>query len=122
MILALGFFVATPVWWWTHGIGAFDAWTLAFLLWQAMPFAVLAVLYGSELFSAIGTIVTGLGTTALTILGSIAIERSESSTASIGYLYLPIWYTLLVVAACVVDLGARAVLRRIGGKPADAAR
>ena len=81
-----------------------------------MPFAVLALLRWYGRFSAAGTILTAVLVTGLTVVGYIEIDRSESSTAAIGLVYFPIWFTLLVVVAYVVDLGTRHVPGASGDK------
>lgn len=84
--------------------------TVGFAVWQAVPFAVLALLHRRSGFSDLGTVVTAVIFTGLTVLGYIEVERSDSSTAALTY---PIWFTLLVVVAYLVDIGTRHVLQRL---------
>lgn len=87
--------------------------TVGFAVWQAVPFAVLALLHRRSGLSDLGTVVTAVIFTGLTVLGYIEVERSDSSTAALGFLIYPIWFTLLVVVAYLVDIGTRHVLQRL---------
>lgn len=109
-VLALGLVITVPLWWWLDG--GIDAWAVGFILWQATPFAALAVLHGSGAFSTLGTVATAVAVAGLTVFGYVGIEGSDSSTAALGFIYFPIWWTLVVVAACLVDLAVRALQRR----------
>ena len=105
VVSALAIVVASPMLWWAGF--ELDAWAVAFALWQAMPFGVLLALHRWASFSGIGTVVTAVVVAGLTVVGYIAIERSESSTAGIALIYTPIWLAVLVFIAWLVDLALR---------------
>ncbi len=118
-VLAIGLAVSlSPLLWWDE-LKGIDAWTVAFALWQVLPFAVIAVLHRGARFSAVGTASAAAVVAILTVVGQIAMHRSDSSTAVLGLIWFPIWFVLLVAIAWVVDLAARALVRRFGRRSAS---
>jgi hypothetical protein len=117
VVLALAVVVAAPLFWWPEA--AVDVWTVLFALWIVLPFGGLLLLHKQAGFSDVGTIVTASAVATFTVLGYVAIFRSDSSTAAIGVLYFPIWAGLLVIAAWLIDRGARSIVGRSADKSAD---
>lgn len=89
----------------------FDAWTVGFALWQALPFALL-VFFRRLRFSDTGTVLTAVVVAGLTVLGYVEIHRSDSSTAALGFLWFPIWLAVLVLIAWLIDRGVGGTVRR----------
>jgi hypothetical protein len=118
-VLALGIAVASPLFWlWRDDGGAVDfAWTVGLALWLVMPFGLL-LLFRTLGFSDVGTVVTAVVVAALTVLGYVAIESSESSTAGIALLFFPIYFAIVVLGALLIDLGVRHAVRRFANRKA----
>ena len=108
-VVALTVATLSILFWLLPGAGAWGVWDLAFVLWQAMPFALLLLLHRHG-FSDIGAVLTSVAVAGLYVWGYVDIERSDSSTAALGLLFLPTYFGLLVVIAWLVDLGTRRVL------------
>jgi hypothetical protein len=81
-------------------------------LWQAMPFALLLLFHRRGL-SDIGAMLTAVVVAGLYVWGYVEIERSDSSTAAVGLLYLPVYFVFVVTTAWLIDLGTRRVLNRM---------
>ena len=111
-VAALAFATLFVLFWRLPGDVGVDAWTLAFTLWQAMPFGLLLLFHRRGL-SDVGAMLTAFVVSGLYVWGYVEIERSDSSTAAIGLLYLPAYFVLVVMIAWIVDLGARRVLSRL---------
>jgi hypothetical protein len=116
LVAGLAAAVWVPFYWWTSG-GGFDGWTLAFAIWQVIPFGLLLLLHGRGGFSNIGTLLTAVAVAGFIVVGYVEILRSDSSTAALGLLYLPIYSVVVVVIAAVVDLIARTVVKRLARPP-----
>lgn len=114
-VLALGIAVASPLlWFWPHD-GAIDGWTVGFAVWEALPFAVLLLCHRAG-FSDVGTVVTGVLVAVLTVVGYVAVERDESSTAAIALIIFPLYLAVFVAVAFFTELGMRHVVRRFGNR------
>jgi hypothetical protein len=120
VVVVLGLAVSAPLLWWMRDEGEFDAWWLGFILWQAMPFALLLLLHRHGGLSAVGTLVTAIVVAALAAWGYVEIERSDSSTAGLGLLAFPLYFAGLVVVAWFIDIGVRRVVRRSPQNPQPA--
>jgi hypothetical protein len=86
------------------GAGPWSAVDVVFIAWLMTPFALLAALVGKLRDAEL--LVLGAGLTIATIGIETSIMRSESSTASIGLLFLPLY---LVTGMVVVMLVAKLV-------------
>ena len=115
-ISALAIAVAVPFLWLADPV---DGFTIVLALWQAAPFGVL-LLFRRKGFSDVGTLLTGVVLGALALWGYAAIRSSDSSTAAIGYLYVPGYLMVVVVLALFVDLGVRHIAGRFLSGNAEA--
>lgn len=117
MVLALGIAVASPLFWLWPGDGVIDGWTIAFAVWEALPFALLLLCHRVG-FSDVGTVVTAVAVAALTAFGYVAVERDESSTAGIALIIFPLYLAVLVVLAFFIELAVRHVVRHFANRSA----
>jgi hypothetical protein len=89
---------------WLWDFSGFD---LILMGWQLLPFGLLAALWHA--FTRPGRSVMLVLIIVLTVLGQLAVETDESSTAVLGFIFFPIYLAVGVLAGFVVDKAAHAV-------------
>ena len=99
---------------WFSTAGGFDGFTLGVLVWSCSPAVVLWLLAAGTLRERRRRVVTGTGGLLLLAFSAVAyvvIRVDDSSTAALGYLFVPL-YGWVVVVLTAVALGVVALVRR----------
>src|SRR4051794_25472802 len=84
-----------------------DAGTIAFALWQGLPFVLILGLRSLWGFSDLGMAVAAAASAILTVYGEIEMYYDTSSTAVLGFVFFPISFAGVAFVIWIIDAVVR---------------